>query len=175
MSENQILIDGIKIGEPLEDYQNLVNKVEKLNQNEKGFDIFYYIKDKKERHFIFNDADFSKFKKLSGQSRTDWQLFTKANNNYTYRPPKSLEEHYKQLIEYQMKETSQRIKKRLLIDQDLDDPNRVKFKCPKCKSAKILASSYKCVICDNAPFCKACSYAHDTSHPIMKIPLKIES
>ena len=175
MSESKILIDGIKIEEPLENYQNLLDKIEKLKQYETSFDVFYFIKDKKERNFIFNDKDFNKFKELSKAEKADWQLYTKANNNYTYRPPADLVEHYKQLIEYQMKETAKRIKNRILIAQDLDDPKAEEFKCPKCKEYKFLASCYKCVICDNEPFCKSCSFAHEITHPIMKIPLKIES
>lgn len=175
MSESTISIDGIKIEEPLENYQNLIDKIEQLNQNETIFDVFYFIKDTNERNFIFNDNDFIKFKELSKTEKANWQLYTKANNNYTYRPPADLLEHYKQLIEYQMKQTANRIKNRVFIDQDLDDPKAEEFKCPKCKKSKFLASIYKCVICDNDPFCKSCSFAHEFSHPIMKIPLKIES
>lgn len=174
MSENQILVDGIKIEEPVENYTQLIEKIEKLNQNEISFDVFYFIKDNNERNFISNDKDFSNFIKESTESKTGWKLYTKANN-YTNRPPSTLEEHYKQLINYQIKESLERIKKRLIIDQDLGDPNRVKFSCPNCKKEKILAFSYKCVICDNEPFCKGCCIAHEKSHPTMKIPLKIES
>lgn len=137
------------------------------------FELYYEDKEKQNmRVFIKTQKDYENtLKNIKNKSVIYKNTLYVKDNQFGINYPLTFEDRIKMIIELQVEEAKEAIRKRLLNEEELNNEDVYAYKCQKCNTKKNISHKYKCVICEKE-MCNSCSESHDKNHPLLQIPLE---